>query len=517
MKSIYETFIQIQINDIYDMIKEIIRVQIIKNELKNTKNKEIDEKMLYEILKIKTENELGIFPADRSYFKIIYEKTKSFDPLDLSIELIKESKEFFLTPKPIIEIIKQDLADKKTILITEGEKQLYLLKELKMVKSNKKLTITTENKIFQKLFEIFFSEKENIKIRKESIYEKLKSNEKYDYIFSTPHFGMKIKNNTSSNFSSEGLALDNLKNKISKNGNLYIILPIVINFSNKYKELRKEIEDRFSLKEISVLGNKTFNNITGIKTYLLNISNEKNNDIILNEYQLEEDELKKIKSLKLNNEKFYYFNDWKIEYFLKDETTELKEYNESSLKKEKLDNVAEVFRGKSILKKDIIKGNVHILNIADIENNEIDYSNLNTTDEEERKIKKYELDENDVVVSCRGTTIKTAIFKKQNYPVIASANLIVIRPKKQILGQYLKIFLESPIGKTLIKTFQRGTVLMNINVNDIKELEIPLLSKKEQKEIIDKYIKNKDEYKKIISEAEEKWNKTKKDLYSKFI
>jgi restriction endonuclease S subunit len=152
-----------------------------------------------------------------------------------------------------------------------------------------------------------------------------------------------------------------------------------------------------------------------------------------------------------------------------------------------LKEVTEVFRGKSILKKDTSLGSISVLNISNIEDGEINYAEMDTIEEEERKIKRYELSSGDVVLSCRGTAIKSAVFERQDKTIIASANLIVIRPKEVIKGEYIKIFLESPIGLAMIKSFQRGTAIMNINHSDIMEMEIPLIPISEQQEIIDKY------------------------------
>ena len=90
----------------------------------------------------------------------------------------------------------------------------------------------------------------------------------------------------------------------------------------------------------------------------------------------------------------------------------------------------------------------------------------------------------DIVLSCRGTAIKTGVFRKQKrYCYCFQANrCIVIRPNHRILSDYLRIFFESPVGIALIKSFQRGTTVVNINHMDIAEMEIPFLSMEEQKE-----------------------------------
>ena len=142
---------------------------------------------------------------------------------------------------------------------------------------------------------------------------------------------------------------------------------------------------------------------------------------------------------------------------------------------------------------------------------------MDSIEEDERKIKRYELDAGDVVLSCRGTAIKSAVFKKQDRTIIASANLIVIRPKEIIVGDYIKIFFESPIGTAIIKSFQRGTTIMNINHLDIMEMEIPLLALEQQHELIKIYNEELNHYKNVVQQAATKWQNVKNKLYNQLI
>ena len=68
----------------------------------------------------------------------------------------------------------------------------------------------------------------------------------------------------------------------------------------------------------------------------------------------------------------------------------------------------------------------------------IDYDVLDYIEEPERKVANYLLKNDDVLLPARGTAIRTAVFKEQNYPCIASSNLIVVRPiPNKLSGTYL--------------------------------------------------------------------------------
>ncbi len=183
----------------------------------------------------------------------------------------------------------------------------------------------------------------------------------------------------------------------------------------------------------------------------------------------------------------------------------------------KLKDVAEVFRGKSILKKDTSLGNVSILNISNIEDGKINYDEMDTIAEEDRKVKRYELSDGDVLLSCRGTAIKSAVFAAQDKTIIASANLIIIRPGEKVKGEYIKIFFESPIGMAIIKSFQRGTTVMNINHADIMEMEIPLVPLSKQQKMIDEYRQELKIYNDTVKEAGRRWSQVKARLYNDLV
>jgi len=69
----------------------------------------------------------------------------------------------------------------------------------------------------------------------------------------------------------------------------------------------------------------------------------------------------------------------------------------------------------------------------------------------------------------------------------------------------------------LIKTYQRGTVVVNLNHKDLGQLEVPVLTLDEQKEIIDTYETAMKEFKTTIESAETKWLKVKSSMLERMI
>ncbi|MBC8014361.1 MAG: restriction endonuclease subunit S, partial [Sporomusaceae bacterium] len=451
------------------------------------------------------------------------EALKDVDPIEFALEIFKNDRMgTIISPMYLTTFIRGKMRKNipQKVLITEAEKHLAGLKALITEFPHSEFTLTTQFKPMSLLLKLGFSEYHKVKIVFESIYTDFLQDEKFDYIYSLPAFGYKPNELGKKFFTrdSDGIAMENMLVHLQHNGTLDIILPAKITFAGMgFEKLRAHIAEHYSVKSIYTLPEKTFRPATAVKTYLFTITTTPQLDIKVGTLQINKDLLKEANEKQISMQKFLSYEDWRIEMLFSDDDENIQRFKRSKVEKLKLQEVAEVFRGKSILKKTATLGNISILNISNIETSDINYSDMDTIEEEERKIKRYELLDGDVVLSCRGTAIKSAVFKKQDKIIIASANVIVIRPKDRALGEYIKIFLESPIGTAMIKSFQRGTTIMNINHSDIMKMELPILPISEQQEIINRYNEELSIYKAAMSEAESRWNNTKSSLYSKLV
>lgn len=91
-----------------------------------------------------------------------------------------------------------------------------------------------------------------------------------------------------------------------------------------------------------------------------------------------------------------------------------------------------------------------------------------------RKVNRYLVQPNDVLLSCRGTTNKVAILTGNTKPTAISANLIAIRPGPQILPAYLLTFLQSPPGQAELNKLARGIAQQSFTVSDIASIQLPV-------------------------------------------
>ncbi len=512
---------QRQISSREQLLNEMLRVKMVLENLEENSNIAKDKENLFQFMKKTTEDELGFFPADRDDFLDIFKVLRDIDLIDFTLEIYKNDRlGTVISPICLSTYIseKMRMLLPQKILITEAEKHLSGLKEIIKQFPYTELTLTTQFRLMNLLLKLSFEKYQNVKVRFESIYTECLKDEKFDYIYCLPAFGYKP-DELGRKFltrDSDGIALENMLGHLNNPGNLDIIVPAKITFAGiGYKNLRSYIADNFNVKSIYILPEGTFRPFTSIKTYLFTITTNPQPNIEFGALELNKDTFDITDKKEISTREFLAHEDWRIELLISDDNENIQRFKNSNLEKVRLKDIAEVFRGKSILKNDTTLGSISVLNISNIENGEINYLNMETIEEEERKIKRYELLSGDVVLACRGTAVKSAVFKTQNKTIIASANLIVIRPKEKVIGEYLKMFLESPVGLAIIKSFQRGTRIMNINYLDIMEMEIPLISMIEQKGIINKYNDELKTYKKIIKEAESRWATIKDSLYNK--
>ncbi|MCR4638245.1 restriction endonuclease subunit S [Ruminococcus sp.] len=407
----------------------------------------------------------------------------------------------------------------KTVLIAEAEKFVPHLKATVDEHISCEFTLTSSNALFARIIERMFVDYENVTVINTNIYSYGFLNEKYDLILSVPTFGGRDLANDLSNFMCreyDMVALENLLLHIAPTGRLVIVMPARITFAGgRVNDLRKFVMQMYKLEEIAELPDGIFQN-TGIKTFLIVISDGRTEDVIVRSYEAAGRKTKRgpVESLELTDDTFVMveeleeIGDWNIDKLLAKQDEEFMRYQASDRRKIQLGEVAEIFRGKSVTKKDA-SGSIGVVNISNIGQYEIDYNSMDKLDEEERKVQNYILQDGDVVLPARGTAIRTAVFREQSYPCIASSNVIVIRPKSDLISStYLKLFIDSPIGNSMISSLQQGMTVMNISYKDLKLLEVPFPTLEEQEIVANEYEQAYQNYIETISTAEKQWKET---------
>lgn len=179
-------------------------------------------------------------------------------------------------------------------------------------------------------------------------------------------------------------------------------------------------------------------------------------------------------------------------------TKYIDEENKSKLKNStKLSDLnVEVTRGYQTFSKSDLKtdGKYSIVTISDIDDNGNIMDNLGRFDTD-KDVDKYLLKENDILISTKGTRIKTCLVTKlKDKNTIYHGNLSLIRiTDKRLDPIYLKLYLDSERGQLELKSIQTGATIISINTSQLSNISIPLLSIDEQKKIVNNYVFQKNE------------------------
>ena len=160
-----------------------------------------------------------------------------------------------------------------------------------------------------------------------------------------------------------------------------------------------------------------------------------------------------------------------------------------------LKDIATMFRGFNVgaKNKESSDGKYRIVRLSDVQDGKILMDTISRYDiENNAKVGMYELKEGDVILSIRGNSLKAAVVPEDDEDLLLSQNFIGIRCKKDLNPDYLKVFLESPLGQYLLSNKMSGTAIPTLSKKDIETLAIPLPTIKEQEEMMDVYKKKED-------------------------
>lgn len=417
----------------------------------------------------------------------------------------------------------------KQILLPEAEKFIPHLRNVIDSHNDCHFTLTTMMDLNKAILDDMFKDYQNVDVIQTSIYQYEFTSEKFDLILCVPIFGVRDKSEDSEFISREYdlIAIENLLLHLNTDGELAIVVPARITFAGGHvKDLRDFVQSMYCLKEIAELPMGVFAN-SGLKTYLFTITTGRTEDVTIKRYEAPVKKKKGIGPIEFTElipgeetfvmvEELNEMGDWNVDRIFAMQDEQYKNYQESGVKKEKLGDVAEIFRGKAISKKDPT-GNIAVVNISNMGDYKVMYDDLEHIDEEPRKVANYVLKSGDILIPARGTSVRTAIFEEQSYTCIASSNVIVIRPdENKLLSAYLKMFLDSPMGVKLLTAMQQGATIISISYKDLKEMEVPAPGLDEQRKVADEYEKELKIYHDSIKAAEERWQEVVERLQKNF-
>jgi hypothetical protein len=89
-------------------------------------------------------------------------------------------------------------------------------------------------------------------------------------------------------------------------------------------------------------------------------------------------------------------------------------------------------------------------------------------------VSRYVLRERDVLLTCRGTQLRTGIATVASAGALISSNLIAIRTTERLLPEILLAFLRSGEGQRALLSVGQGTTGLFLKPGDIGRIEVPV-------------------------------------------
>lgn len=149
--------------------------------------------------------------------------------------------------------------------------------------------------------------------------------------------------------------------------------------------------------------------------------------------------------------------------------------------------------------------NYRIVNISDIHTEGYVDPNLTAiVVPDEKKFEKYCLEDGDIIITAKNTTVKIAVYKQEGKTkAILTGNLIAVRLNKElILPCYLKTFLDSSVGQSELRSIQTGTSIISITPNNLGEMNVSCLQIEEQRKLSDMFKSKIEEIRNILERYE---------------
>lgn len=135
------------------------------------------------------------------------------------------------------------------------------------------------------------------------------------------------------------------------------------------------------------------------------------------------------------------------------------------------------------------KTGYRILTSSDIENGMVRWEALRSVDMKDNKFDKFAVQFGDVVVTSKSSKVKTVVVDMEpKEKILVTGGMLIVRPQLDKLNPtYLKMFLDSDLGQSALKSIQKGTVIVTVTASGLSTIEVPMIDINKQQEKAERY------------------------------
>lgn len=154
---------------------------------------------------------------------------------------------------------------------------------------------------------------------------------------------------------------------------------------------------------------------------------------------------------------------------------------------------------------------IKMVKVENFDGSVVDATNAQEIEIDESKVSNYLIQKGDVLLASKGTIIKAAIVQNIDEPCIFNNNITVIRIKQgvKMVPEFLLSYLNSDLGMKELMMRKTGTIVMNIPLKELRDMDVPMLDEDTQEVISVRFNKLQQklvEAKKLVAEYENKLN-----------
>lgn len=213
----------------------------------------------------------------------------------------------------------------------------------------------------------------------------------------------------------------------------------------------------------------------------------------------------------------HYFTSQTVETQFGDVIINKAVYDEKVKNKRTLKEIAQLSRGVNLPAKNTIKEGqkgYKVIQLKDVEDGKIDLESIEVIPV--NNAERYMVESGDIIIASRGTAYKVAIVPDHNEPLVLSNMFIRIRiMDKAYKPEYIKVFLDSPVGVALIEGMKKGGAVKALTTRDIEDIEFPDIGMDEQEKVIQTVNDAEQRYIDLLKQAHEILKQGKLNAYTK--
>lgn len=185
-----------------------------------------------------------------------------------------------------------------------------------------------------------------------------------------------------------------------------------------------------------------------------------------------------------------------------------------------LSEVADITRGLQIDLKKLTAytedKSCFFINIKDLKNGQISYESCSRIEYNEKWIGKYDIREDDILITAKGSALKIAIVGSNWHPSFISSNLSRIRADREKYHPYLIYeFLNSPEGRRTLERIQSGTTIRVLNPSSVKSIRLPAIEPASSMRYGEALKKNREDFDRSINSLTRQYEHHRQNILSK--